>query len=211
MEEKLPSRENLTPAELQAIEEHKYYMSQKQGREVSIEEAVEDFVRNIKAAWLRDKMCRDTREELREIEQHKEKLAREKGQPVPRNVAAEEWCTRYAPIWRRERESLERNGFVSVTVVVHNERGVHLRPTSDLARLASQFDCDVYVHKPNMPYYNFLLNGKPYMNVKSIMGMLSLGIVIGDTLEFIATGREAAKALEAVKKMLLQEDVPANA
>ncbi len=210
MEEKSPSRENLTPAELQAIEEHKYYMSKEQGREVSIEEAIQDFVRNIKIAWLRDKMRRDAREEIQQIEQHKEKLAKERGQPVPRNVAAEEWCTKYAPIWRSERESLEKNGFLRVTVVVRNARGVHMRPTSDLAKLASQFDCDVYVHKPDMPYYNFILNGKPYMNVKSVMGMLSLGIVVGDTLEFIATGREAARALDAVQN-ILKEEAPAPA
>jgi hypothetical protein len=42
---------NLTAAELKAIEEHKYYLSQQRGTEVSIEEAIDDFVQHIAEDW----------------------------------------------------------------------------------------------------------------------------------------------------------------
>jgi len=35
---------DLIPSELRAIEDHKYYLSQKEGREVSLEEAIVDFL-----------------------------------------------------------------------------------------------------------------------------------------------------------------------
>ena len=73
---------------------------------------------------------------------------------------------------------------------------------SAIGQLATEYDCDIYVHKDGMPYYNFLLGGKPYMNVKSIIGFLSMGLELGDQLEFIATGTQAAHALDAIERLL---------
>ena len=77
-----------------------------------------------------------------------------------------------------------------------------MRPVSAVAALAAGFDCDMYVHKEGMVYYNFLLEGRPYMNVRSILGFLSLGATTGDTLEFIATGSQASQALEVLEKLI---------
>ena len=53
-----------------------------------------------------------------------------------------------------------------------------------------------------MVYYNFLLEGRPYMNVRSILGFLSLGVTLGDTLEFIATGSQSSEALKALDELM---------
>jgi len=121
------------------------------------------------------------------------------------SAAAEEWCEQHAAMWRAERESLERNGFLRVAVVVRNPEGLHLRPWSAVAATAARYDCDLYVHRPSMPHWNFLLQGRPFMNVKSVVGLLSLGVQLGDTLEFIATGAESEKALEAVRRVVAEE------
>lgn len=71
--------------------------------------------------------------------------------------------------------------------------------------VSAKFDCDIYVHREKMPYYNFLLEGRPYMNVRSVLGFLSLGAVFGDSLEFIATGSEAEEALKALVELLASE------
>ena len=134
----------LTPAELQAIEEHKYYMSQKRGGEVSIEEAVEDFLKCYAESWRREKMRRDAMDQIQEIERHQYLRSKEAGRDIGRNVAAEEWCDKYAHIWRRERESLERNGFLRMSVTVGPE-AVHVRPTSRLAEIARRFDAELPV------------------------------------------------------------------
>jgi phosphocarrier protein HPr len=193
---------DLTPAELKAIEDHKYYMSQQQHREVVIEEAIEDFINNYKEAWIKDKQKKENLEQIEEIKRYMHLKSQETGQSIGELTAAEEWRKEYAHIWREEKESLEKNGFLKISVVVQNEKGLHMRPSSTLATLTSKYDCDVYVHKDGMEHYNFVLNGKKYMNVKSVLGVLTLAACKGEELEFIATGREAKEALKAIEKFV---------
>jgi phosphocarrier protein len=195
---------SLTPADLKAVEDHKYFLSQQRGAEVSIEEAIEDFLKRFAEDWRKEKLRRDNLDQRTEIEKHKYFRSLEEGRDVGKAVAAEEWCQKYAHIWRAERESLERNGFQRITVVAQNPRSLHMRPWSSVAQLTSRFDCDIYVHKDGMPYWNFILERRPYMNVKSVIGYLSLGIIKGDTLEFIATGTHAAQALEALSRLMAE-------
>jgi len=192
----------LTPAELHAIETHKYYLSEQRGAQVSIEEAIEDFLERYAAAWRREKARQDNRAQREEIERHKYFRSTEAGHDIGVPAAAEEWCATYAPIWRAERESLERNGFRRVTVVVRNPNGMHLRPWSAVATTAARFDCDVYVHSAGMAYANFALEGRSFMNVESVIAVLSMGAAMGDTLEFIATGTEADAALATLQEMI---------
>jgi phosphotransferase system HPr (HPr) family protein len=187
----------LTAAELQAIEEHKYFMSQQRGGEVSIEDAIEDFLKCYAESWRREKMRRDAAEQIQEMERHQYLRSKEAGRDIGRNAAAEEWCAKYAHIWRRERESLERNGFLRRSVTVGPE-AVHVRPTSILAEIARSFDAEVYVHKPGMVYYNLCLDGKKYLNVRSVLGLLSMDIRPHDRIEFIAMGMQAKQALDAI-------------
>ena len=193
---------DLSPAELQAIEKHKYFMSLRQAREVSIEEAIEDFIKNYEHDWRREKLKQENYEQIEEIRKFMQKKAQEMGCSMCENDAAMEWRNQYAHIWREEKESLERNGFHSIVVVVQNEKGLHMRPSSTLATLTGRFDCDVYVHKAGMEHFNFVLNGQAYMNVKSVLGILTLAACKGETLEFIATGREAEEALDAIARFV---------
>jgi len=193
---------NLTAAELKAIQEHKYFLSENRGVEVTIEEAIADFIEHIAADWRGEKIRRDNLDQRQEIERHKYLRSQQEGRDIGRQSAAEEWCQKYAHIWRAERESLEQNGFQKIQLTIRNPEGLHLRPVSAVATLAAQFDADVYVHKPGMIYYNLVLEGRPYMNVRSILGLLSVGVTLGDTLEFIATGQQAAEALAALTELL---------
>jgi phosphotransferase system HPr (HPr) family protein len=193
---------NLTAAELKAIEEHKYFLSQQRGTEVTIEEAIVNFLQHVADDWRREKLRRDNLEQRAEIERHKYLRSQQEGRDIGRSSAAEEWCQKYAPIWRTERESLERNGFQRVVVTVQDPEGLHLRPVSAVAALAAKFDCNIYVHRDGMTYYNILLEGRPYRNVRSVLGLLSVGAKHGETLEFIATGAQAAEALAALAELL---------
>jgi phosphocarrier protein HPr len=206
----MESAQNLTAAELKAIEEHKYFLSQRRGAEVTIEEASADFLQNFADAWRREKLRRDNLEQRDEIEKHKYLRSLEEGRDIGRSSAAEEWCQKYAHIWRAERESLKKNGFERIWVTIENKDGLHVRPVSAVTALAAQFDCDIYVHKEGMVYYNFLLEGRPYMNVRSILGLLSIGAALGDKLEFIATGAQAEQALAALAKFMKGEQPAGN-
>lgn len=193
---------NLTAAELQAIEEHKYFLSEQRGAEVTIEEAIADFIEHYAADWRKEKLRRDNHEQRQEIEKHQYLRSQAEGRDIGRSSAAEEWCKKYAHIWRAERESLQRNGFKRATVIVRDPEGLHMRPASAVAALALEYDCDIYVHRDGMSHYNFKLEGRPYMNVRSILGFLSIGAKQGDTLEFIVTGAQAGEALAALEELL---------
>ena len=192
----------LTPAELQAIADHKYFLSQQRGAEVSIETAIEDFLKHFAADWRQAKMQADNREQRSEIEKHQYLRSQEEQRDIGRAAAATEWCEQFAHAWRAERESLERNGFQRITIVVQTPHGLHMRPWSSAAQLATRYDCDLYVHKDGMPFWNFLLAGRPFVNLKSLLSLLSMDVAMGDTVEFIATGQHATEALAAMAQLL---------
>jgi phosphotransferase system HPr (HPr) family protein len=193
---------DLIPSELAAIEKHKYFMSLNQGREVSIDEAIEDFIHKYRADWLHEKQHADSQEQIREIERHKYYRSLEEGYDIGSRKASEEWVGSYAHLWREEKESLQTHGFLEKRLIVENDGGLHINPASKLAEIARDCDCDMYVHRRGMEYYNFVLNGKEYLNVKSVLSLLQLDAAKGEALEFIATGAQAGEALEAVKQLL---------
>ncbi len=193
---------NLTPAELKAVLEHRRAMAAQQGRNISLEQAIEHFVLHVRADWLKQKLHRDTQAQREEIEKHKYFRSKDEGRDIGKAAAAEEWCEKYAHIWRMECESLERNGFLQVAVVICSRRGLHIKPASTLAVLVSRYNCEVYLNREKMDYYNFILQGKKYQNVKSILGLLCVAARQGDALEFIATGPEAKPALDAIVSLI---------
>lgn len=200
----------LMPSELKAIEEHKLFMSQRERREVSIEEAIDDFVRKYEAGWRGAKHKADIEEQVKEIEKHKWCRSEAEGRDIGRGQASLEWIQNYAYLWRCARESLEANGFLEISVVVENEEGLHIRPTSKLAEIGFFYDCDIYLHKENMFSYNFIMNGKKYLHVRSVLSLLALDAVKGEEIKFVATGREAKEALEAVKLLIAGTGDPVN-
>ncbi len=199
---------NLTPAELQAILDHKRVLSAARGGDVAIEEAIAHFVDHYRLDWLREKQRRDMAEQRQEIERHKYLRSEKAGFDIGRAQAAEEWCEKYAPIWRAEHESLERNGFLIMRMTVRGPDGLHFQPSSTLAELVGTFDGEVYVHRPGMVYSNFRLQGKPYLNVKSVLGLLTVAARPGEDLEWIATGPQAKAALEAIAAAIDKEAGP---
>jgi len=96
--------ECLTLAERRAIEEHKYYLSQRRGRDVGLGLAVRHWLRFYAGAWRRERMRWDAEEQRREILAHKwiesEKAGRDLGEEAVRD-----WICRFAETWRSNRES----------------------------------------------------------------------------------------------------------
>ena len=80
---------------------------------------------------------------------------------------------------------------VTKEVIVKSETGIHARPATLLVKKASQFKSEV-----NIEY-----NGKK-ANVKSLIGVLSLGVAKGAVLKVITSGVDEALALEEVSKLI---------
>ncbi|PBB04944.1 phosphocarrier protein HPr [Salimicrobium humidisoli] len=72
--------------------------------------------------------------------------------------------------------------------------GVHARPATSLVQVAGQYQSEV-----NLEY-----NGKS-VNMKSIMGVMSLGIPSGAEIAFTAEGSDEKEAVEAIAQKAKEE------
>lgn len=80
---------------------------------------------------------------------------------------------------------------VSKEVMVKNPTGLHARPATLLVKKASSFKSDVSVE----------YNGKK-ANVKSLIGVLSLGVTKGAMITVIANGEDEEVACEEVANLI---------
>ena len=78
------------------------------------------------------------------------------------------------------------------TVGIKNTLGLHLRPASQLVKLASQFsECEVYLSKDGQT-----------INAKSIMGVIMLAAEQGSQLTVEAFGERSADAVGALVELI---------
>ena len=79
----------------------------------------------------------------------------------------------------------------SKTVEIVNERGLHARASAKFVKLASSFDAEIQVAKDENT-----------VDARSIMGLMMLAAGIGSHIQIIATGPEAAEAIEALAELV---------
>ncbi|WP_066066241.1 phosphocarrier protein HPr [Neobacillus soli] len=77
---------------------------------------------------------------------------------------------------------------------VIDETGIHARPATLLVQTASRFDSEI-----NLEYKS------KKVNLKSIMGVMSLGIGQGAEIKISAEGNDANDALNALEETLKKE------
>ena len=80
-------------------------------------------------------------------------------------------------------------------VVVRCESGLHNRQATYFVQKANEFESSIW-----------LVSGNRKMNAKSLLGIMSLGIVTGSTVNLSAEGSDAEAAVNALDT-LLQRDV----
>ena len=80
-------------------------------------------------------------------------------------------------------------------VAVRCESGLHNRQATYFVQKANEFCCSIWVD-----------SGSRKMNAKSLLGIMSLGIVTGSSVTLIADGSDAESAVAALE-VLLQRDV----
>jgi phosphotransferase system HPr (HPr) family protein len=199
----------LTAYELKAIEERRYFMGLEQKREVSFEEAMEDFMKNYLAEFKKEKARRDAEAQRQEILKHKLIRSQQVGYDIGEEKASQEWLA-YAAIWRKEQEELERslehNSFRCLRSVVLNKNGCHVRPSGTLCGIALKYSCQIYASREDMEYFNFYLEveGKkrPFINVRSILTLLSMAVAQGEEIFFVAYGEQSKEALAEIERVI---------
>ena len=80
-------------------------------------------------------------------------------------------------------------------IVVRCESGLHNRQATYFVQKANEFDCSIWLE-----------SGSRKMNAKSLLGIMSLGIVTGAVITLSADGADAEAAVNALE-VLLQQDV----
>ena len=76
-------------------------------------------------------------------------------------------------------------------ITIQIPSGLEARPVALLVQVASQFESDIYVESEQRR-----------VNAKSIMGMMTLGLDMGDSIEVSTNGTDEEKAMEAIVEYL---------
>ena len=76
-------------------------------------------------------------------------------------------------------------------VMVQNQVGLHARPATFFIQKANEFKSSIWVEKEGRR-----------VNAKSLLGVLSLGIVGGTTIRIIADGTDEETAVESLVKLV---------
>ncbi|MBT2723300.1 phosphocarrier protein HPr [Bacillus sp. ISL-46] len=80
----------------------------------------------------------------------------------------------------------------SYTII--DESGIHARPSTALVRAASLFSSDVKIEYK-----------EKQVNLKSIMGVMSLGIPKGASVKVIATGDDESQVIASIDEVMKSE------
>ena len=76
-------------------------------------------------------------------------------------------------------------------VMVQNHVGLHARPATFFIQKANEFKASIWVEKDERR-----------VNAKSLLGVLSLGIIGGTTIKIIADGVDEEDAVESLVKLV---------
>lgn len=77
------------------------------------------------------------------------------------------------------------------TVTVNNQVGLHARPATFFIQKANEFKSSVWLEKDDRK-----------VNAKSLLGVLSLGIVKGATMDIGADGPDEKQAVTALEELI---------
>ena len=77
---------------------------------------------------------------------------------------------------------------------VVNQVGLHARPATFLIQKANEFKCSIWIEKEERK-----------VNAKSLLGVLSLGIVQGETINIIGDGPDEVAAVNTLCDLITSE------
>ena len=80
---------------------------------------------------------------------------------------------------------------ITKTVTLTNQVGLHARPATFFIQKANEFKCGVWIEKDERK-----------VNAKSLLGVLSLGIVNGGEITIIADGEDEGVAMAALVELV---------
>lgn len=82
----------------------------------------------------------------------------------------------------------------TLKITVNHAAGLHARPASLFVQTANKFTSDISVQN--------LTSNSDQANAKSILRVLTLGVMQGNEIEIVAEGEDAEQATEALKTLI---------
>ena len=83
---------------------------------------------------------------------------------------------------------------LSRDVTIVNEVGLHARPATFFIQKANTFKASIWIEKEDRR-----------VNAKSLLGVLSMGIVKGTEITLIADGEDEVEALDGLEQLIVSE------
>ena len=80
---------------------------------------------------------------------------------------------------------------VSKIVVINNQVGLHARPATFFIQKANEFKSNIWIEKEERK-----------VNAKSLLGVLSLGVVKGTSITVIAEGEDEEEAVATLAELV---------
>ena len=80
---------------------------------------------------------------------------------------------------------------ISRNITIKNSVGLHARPATFFIQKANEFKSSIWIEKDERR-----------VNAKSLLGVLSLGIAKGTTINLIVDGADEAEALETLVQLI---------
>ena len=80
---------------------------------------------------------------------------------------------------------------ITKEAVINNLEGLHARPAVFFIQKANEFKSTIWVEKDEQR-----------VNAKSLLGVLSLGIIKGSTIDLIADGTDEKDAVDALVELI---------
>ena len=80
---------------------------------------------------------------------------------------------------------------ITKEVVINNQVGLHARPATFFIQKANEFKSSIWVEKEERR-----------VNAKSLLGVLSLGIIKGTTISIIADGADEEAAIGTLAELI---------
>ena len=83
---------------------------------------------------------------------------------------------------------------VTQEVVINNQVGLHARPATFFIQKANEFKSSIWIEKEDRR-----------VNAKSLLGVLSLGIVKGTAVNLIADGNDENEAISTLSDLIASD------
>jgi phosphotransferase system HPr (HPr) family protein len=82
----------------------------------------------------------------------------------------------------------------STRIIVINEVGLHARPAAEFVRQAAQFVSEIQIRN--------LTRNTDWVDAKSILGVLTLGVECGHEIEVRANGQDEENAIHSLQALI---------